>query len=228
MNSSYLYLLPFLAVLCAAQCSQPAPEKPGAAQAASVATPQPDLSTLSKATFASGCFWCVEAEFESIRGVAEAISGYAGGTEDNPTYEQVSSGRTGHAEAVEVYYDSSVVDYPTLLRVFFTGQDPTQVDGQGPDHGRQYRSIVFYRNAAEKMAAEQYIAQLNSSGQYKKPVATEVVPFTKFYEAEEYHQDFVRRNPKQQYVVFESIPRVKRMQKQLPELLKPERTLVGN
>jgi peptide-methionine (S)-S-oxide reductase len=118
--------------------------------AATPALPTEELSKLSQATFASGCFWCVEAVFESVKGVKEAVSGYAGGTESNPTYEEVGSGRTNHAEAVTVYYDSSTVDYPTLLKVYFASQDPTQVNGQGPDHGRPYRSIIFYNNAQEK------------------------------------------------------------------------------
>ncbi|MEO6221260.1 MAG: peptide-methionine (S)-S-oxide reductase MsrA, partial [Ginsengibacter sp.] len=119
-----------------------------------------DLSKFSQATFASGCFWCVEAVFESVKGVVEAESGYSGGVESNPTYEQVSAHGTKHAETVQVYYDASIVSYSTLLKVYFASQNPTQVNGQGPDHGESYRSIIFYRNENEKMQAEKYIKEL--------------------------------------------------------------------
>ncbi|MBK9731959.1 MAG: peptide-methionine (S)-S-oxide reductase MsrA [Chitinophagaceae bacterium] len=185
-----------------------------------------ELAKYHQATFAAGCFWCVEGVFESVKGVQEAISGYAGGIEKNPTYEEVGSGRTGHAESVTVYYDSAIVDYPTLLKVFFASQDPTQVNGQGPDHGTQYRSIVFYRNDMEKKLAMDYINQLNASGKYAAPIATQVVPFTEFYEAEGYHQNYIQLNPSSAYVQHESIPRIKRFQQQYPELLKPERSLI--
>lgn len=181
-----------------------------------------DLSQYSKATFAAGCFWCEEAIFESIHGVTEAISGYAGGSTTNPSYKEVGSGKTGHAESVEVYYDSAVVDYPALLRVFFASQDPTQVDGQGPDIGTQYRSVVFYRNAEEKRLAAQYIAKLNSSGAYSRPIATQVVAYTRFWQAEDYHQNYVRNNPYDPYVQRESIPRLRRTLRQVPDLVKPE------
>lgn len=187
-----------------------------------------ELSRYSKATFAEGCFWCTEAVFESVKGVKEAVSGYSGGTKENPTYEEVGAETTGHAECVMVYYDSSLIDYPTLLKVFFDSQDPTQVNGQGPDHGSSYRSIAFYRNDEEKKLIEDYIAQLNASGKYSKPIATEVVPFTIFWEAEDYHQDYLQKHPDDsQYVLYESIPRVKRFHKQYPELIKPEKNLLG-
>src|SRR5215831_3352947 len=128
-----------------------------------------DLSKYKQATFAAGCFWCEEAVFESVKGVQEVISGYAGGQAKNPTYEQVETGTTGHAESVNVYYDSTVIDYPTLLKVYFASEDPIQVNGQGPDIGTQYRSIIFYRNDTEKKLAEDYIAMLNKSGKYSSP-----------------------------------------------------------
>lgn len=184
------------------------------------------LEKYHQATFAAGCFWCVEGVFESVIGVQEAISGYAGGKEKDPTYEQVGSGATGHAESVTVYYDSAMIDYPTLLKVFFASQDPTQVNGQGPDHGMQYRSIVFFRNDEEKRLAEDYINGLNTSGKYPAPVATQVVPFTTFYTAEDYHQNYIQHNKTNPYVEHESIPRIKRFQQQFPELLKPERSLL--
>ncbi|MEO7210772.1 MAG: peptide-methionine (S)-S-oxide reductase MsrA [Chitinophagaceae bacterium] len=181
-----------------------------------------DLSKYSQATFSAGCFWCEEAVFESVKGVQEAISGYAGGTEQNPTYEEVGSGSTGHAETVNVYYDPAKISYETLLKVYFASEDPTQVNGQGPDQGTQYRSIIFYRNPSEKKQAEDYIAMLNASGKFNKPIAAQVVPFVKFWEAEAYHQNYVVQNPNQPYVVHESIPRIKRFQAQVPELIKPD------
>ncbi len=182
---------------------------------------------IAKARFASGCFWCVEAVFESVPGVREAISGYAGGEKENPTYEEVGGGRTGHAESVEVWYDSNKVSYPDLLKVYFASQDPTQVNGQGPDHGPAYRSLVFYNNESEKKSAEDYIASLNNSKKYDKPIAAQVVPFVKFWPAEEYHQNYVRINPGDRYVQMESLPRLRRAQKALPDLIKQEKFPVG-
>jgi peptide-methionine (S)-S-oxide reductase len=182
-----------------------------------------DLSKYSKATFASGCFWCVEAVFESVIGVEEAESGYAGGKEPSPTYEDVSAHATGHAEAVQVYYDPSVVSYATLLKVYFASQNPTQVNGQGPDRGAPYRSMIFYRNNEERTQAQKYIAEIQKN--YKSPIAAQLAPLDKFWIAEEYHQDYVKRNPQVGYVQAESIPRIKRFQKQHPELIKPTHKL---
>ena len=182
--------------------------------------PATDLSKLSQATFASGCFWCMEGVYESVKGVQEVVSGYAGGKEPNPTYEKVGSHTTGHAETVQVYYDSSVVSYATLLKVYFASQNPTQVNGQGPDIGASYRSIIFYRTPEEKMEAEKYIAEIQKN--YTEPIAAQLVPFEKFWKAEDYHQDYIQNNPDVPYVKMESIPRIKRFQKQLPELIKPD------
>ncbi|MCB0706739.1 MAG: peptide-methionine (S)-S-oxide reductase MsrA [Saprospiraceae bacterium] len=179
-----------------------------------------DLSAYSKAYFAGGCFWCVEAVFESVKGVEEVISGYSGGQIENPTYQQVGSGQTRHAESVEVYYDPEVIDYQTLLVVFFDSQDPTTKDRQGPDRGPQYRSIIFYQNDEEKQLAESYIDQLNQAGTFGAPIVTEVVPFEVFYDAEDYHQDYERLNPNNSYVKAVSVPRLKRFQAKHPELLK--------
>lgn len=187
-----------------------------------------DTSKLSKAFFAAGCFWCEEAVFESIKGVGEVISGYAGGNTKMPTYEDVGSGTTGHAESFLVYYDSSQIDYNTLLKVFFASQDPTQVNGQGPDIGSQYRSIIFYRNDNEKQLAEKYISELNHSGKFNKPIAAQLIQFTEFWPAEKYHQNYILNNPDESYVQHESIPRLKRTQKQIPELIKPEKSVLDN
>ena len=175
-------------------------------------------ANLSIATFAGGCFWCTETIFESIRGVKEVISGYSGGKETDPTYESVGGGRTSHAEAFQVYYDPNLISYKDLVRVFFASIDPTIVNGQGPDRGAQYRTIAFYNNDAEKAILSAKIAEL--AKEYSKPIATQVVPFEKFYEAEEYHQDFVKRNPNQGYVRAESIPRRERTLAKVKDLLK--------
>lgn len=187
---------------------------------ATTKVPSAELSKYHTAVFAAGCFWCEEAVFESINGVAEVISGYAGGTTQNPTYEDSNTGLTGHAESVEVYYDSTVIDYKTLLRVYFASGDLTQVNGQGPDLGSQYRSIIFYKNPAEKAMVEEYIATLNASKKFKRPIAVEVKAFTKFWVAEDYHQDYVQHHPENPYVQHESIPRLMRAQAQLSDLLK--------
>ncbi len=179
-----------------------------------------DLSKYSHATFAAGCFWHEEALFESIKGVEEAVSGYAGGSAKNPDYETVSSGNTGYAESVTVYYDPAKVSYATLLKVYFAGQDPTQKNGQSPDFGSQYRSIAFYENSSEKKQIEDYIQQLNASKKYNAPIAVEVLPLTKFWTAENYHQDYIVNNPDSRYVQNVSIPEIKKFQKQYPELVK--------
>ena len=177
-------------------------------------------SELKTAYFASGCFWCVEAIFESVKGVDEVVSGYAGGSEKNPTYNQVAAGRTSHAEAVKVFYDPNKVSFLQLLDVYYGSHDPTALNYQGPDYGSQYRSIAFYQNETEKSLIDEYIKALEASGVYKKPIVTEVLPFTIFYEAEEYHQDFERKNPNNRYILNVSIPRLKRFQRLFPELLK--------
>ena len=180
-----------------------------------------DLSKYSKAAFAAGCFWHEEALFESIKGVKEAVSGYAGGTAKNPNYEMVETGNTGDAESVMVYYDPSVVSYSTLLKVYFAAQDPTATNGQAPDFGSQYRSIAFYTNNSEKLQIENYIQQLNASGKYKVPIAVHVMPLTKFSPAENYHQDYIVKNPNSRYVQNVSIPEIKHFQKEYPQLVKP-------
>lgn len=178
-----------------------------------------DLSDYHKAYFASGCFWCVEAIYESVRGVKESISGYSGGHTKNPTYASSNTGRTGHAEAVEIYYDSTIVDFPTLVDVYFGSQDVTQVNGQGPDRGSQYRSIIFYQNEKEKSIIESKIAEVNDSISPEK-VAAEVMEFEKFWIGEDYHQDYEKLHPNQGYIQSVSIPRLKRFQKKFPHLIK--------
>jgi peptide-methionine (S)-S-oxide reductase len=180
------------------------------------------LKNYSEATFAAGCFWHEEALFESVKGVKEAVSGYAGGTTANPTYELVETGTTGHAETVNVYYDPKEISFETLVKVYFAGQDPTQVNGQGPDLGTQYRSIAFYRTPQEKTTIENQIKTLSASGKYKKPIAAQVMPFTKFWVAEDYHQNYIEHNPGSSYVQYVSIPEIKEFQKEYPQLVKPD------
>ena len=181
------------------------------------------MSKYETAYFASGCFWCVEAIFESVKGVKEVVSGYSGGTQENPTYQQVASGQTDHAEAVEVYYDPEVISFTALVQVFFGSHDPTTLNRQGPDRGPQYRSIAFYKNEEERKIIESYIAALEQQNVYDgEPITTEVTQFEKFYEAEEYHQDYERKNPNNSYITNVSIPRLNRFKANFPEYLKEE------
>ncbi|MEO6760325.1 MAG: peptide-methionine (S)-S-oxide reductase MsrA [Saprospiraceae bacterium] len=175
---------------------------------------------LDTATFAAGCFWCEEAIFESLQGVKDAVSGYSGGHTKNPTYEEVGSHTTGHTETVQVYYDPQVINYQTLLEVYFASQDPTQVNGQGPDHGDSYRSVIFYQNAAQHDQAEAYKKQLDASGKFSKPIAVIIQPLEAFYMAEDYHQNYEKIHPENPYVQNVSIPRINRMKAQFPQLLK--------
>ena len=179
----------------------------------------PKVDGLKRAYFASGCFWCVEAVYESVKGVDHAVSGYSGGTEKNPTYRQVGSGSTGHAEAVEVFYDPSVVSFQTLVDVFFGSQDPTTKNRQGPDRGTQYRSIAFYQNKEQKKIIENTIKRLNKST-YDGKITTQVLPFQKFWKAEDYHQNYERNHPNDAYIQGVSIPRINRFKAKFPDLLK--------
>jgi peptide-methionine (S)-S-oxide reductase len=174
----------------------------------------------ARAYFASGCFWCVEAIYESVKGVEEVISGYSGGFTENPTYEASNTGKTGHAEAVEVIYNPNEVSFSTLVDVYFGSQDPTQVNGQGPDRGSQYRSIIFYQNDEQKriiQAKKQALAR-----KLDATIAAEVYPFQKFWKAEDYHQNYERLHPNQGYIRNVSIPRLNRFKQKFPELLKDD------
>jgi peptide-methionine (S)-S-oxide reductase len=178
-------------------------------------------NTAQTAVFAGGCFWGVEDVFEHLKGVVSAVSGYTGGDKSTATYKAVSSGKTGHAEAVRVAYDASRISYAQLLEVFFmVAHDPMQVDGQGPDLGSQYRSTVFYSNDDQKIVAEAYIQRLTAAKIFPRPIATPVRPLTTFYPAEEYHQHFAERNPNLAYVVTYDLPKLKRLQHLFPELWK--------
>jgi peptide methionine sulfoxide reductase msrA/msrB len=154
-----------------------------------------DDNRLRVATFAGGCFWCTESDFEKVAGVVKAVSGYTGGKKENPTYEEVSSGTTGHVEAVQVYYDPAKVTYEELLDYFWRHVDPTDSGGQFVDRGSQYRSVIFYHDEEQKRLAEKSKEELNKSGRFNKPIATDIIRFATFYEAEEYHQDYYKKNP---------------------------------
>jgi peptide-methionine (S)-S-oxide reductase len=158
------------------------------------------------ADFAEGCFWHAEIVFQSLVGVRDAVSGYAGGTAKNPDYEEVCTGSTGHAETVQVYYDPSKISYATLVAAFFASMDPTELNRQGPDEGTQYRSIAFYRTPQEKKIIEDEIARINASKKYSSKIVTEVQPFSVFYPAEAYHQEYIKNHPNNPYVEHVSIP----------------------
>lgn len=178
----------------------------------------PAQDGLAKAYFASGCFWCVEAVYESVNGVSEVINGYAGGHTENPTYQLSNTGRTGHAEAVEVLYDPTIVSFSTLLEVYFGSQDITQVNGQGPDNGSQYRSIIFYQNQDQKEDIINKIKQLTN--ELNVNIAAEVYPFLKFWQGEDYHQNYERLHPNNPYIINISIPRLRKFQRKFKHLLK--------
>ena len=172
------------------------------------------------ATLAGGCFWCLEAVFDDLKGVESVESGYVGGKTASPTYEDICSGKTGHAEVVQITFDPKVVSFKEILEVFFVIHDPTTLNRQGNDSGTQYRSAVFYHSAEQKAAAEQVIANLGAAKIYDDPIVTEVVPASKFYAAEDYHQEYFRRNPAQPYCAFVVRPKVAKFRKHFLEKLK--------
>jgi peptide-methionine (S)-S-oxide reductase len=181
---------------------------------------QDDLQGSSVATLAGGCFWCVEAVFERIEGVRDAVSGYTGGKEKNPTYKDVSAGKTTHAEAVQVYFDPAKISYEKILEIFFATHDPTTLNRQGPDIGAQYRSAIYYHNEEQKRQAQKIIESLSQSGKFKNPIVTEVTPFDKFYTAEDYHQDYYEHNPNNPYIIGVTRPKIKKFEKEFKDQLK--------
>ena len=171
------------------------------------------------AVFAGGCFWGIEAVFDHVKGVVEATSGYGGGSLAKPSYEQVSTGDTGHAESVRVVYDPAEVSYEQLLRVFFLiAHDPTELNRQGPDVGTQYRSAIFYGDTVQKRMAERYVAQLAQRRAYKKPIVTQILPLRAFYEAEEYHQNYLEHHPDEPYILMYDAPKLVALRSAMPEL----------
>jgi peptide-methionine (S)-S-oxide reductase len=182
----------------------------------------PDGVKTDTATFATGCFWCTEAVFQELKGVFKATSGYSGGHVANPSYEAVCTGETGHAECLQIIYDPKVISFDELLEVFWEAHDPTTLNRQGNDVGTQYRSAIFYHNEEQKQKAEHYKAELTKSGAYPNPVVTEITPFTKFYPAEDYHQDYFRLHGSQPYCSMVIRPKVEKFEKVFKAKLKPK------
>ena len=177
---------------------------------------------LETATLGAGCFWCIEAIFGDLKGVHSALSGYAGGATENPTYEQVCTGRTGHAEVVQITFDPEVIPYEDLLYVFWRTHDPTTPNQQGPDLGTQYRSVIFHHGEEQKAIAEKSSAETDASDLWPDPVVTEIAPFTRFYRAEEYHENYFRLNPEQPYCQAMIDPKVRKFRKAFQDRLKDD------
>lgn len=183
------------------------------------AVPHAAPARADTAVFAGGCFWGVEGVFEHLKGVTSATSGYAGGSTTAPSYEQVGSGGTGHAESVQVVFDPSQISYGQLLQIFFVvAHDPTQLNRQGPDVGRQYRSAIFYRNDQQKREAEAYVAQLRAAKVFTRPIVTQIAPLHGFFAAEAYHQNYMAQHPNAMYIVVNDAPKVEHLRKQFPAL----------
>jgi peptide-methionine (S)-S-oxide reductase len=181
------------------------------------------------AIFSGGCFWGVQAVFQHMKGVKSAVSGYTGGSLKNPDYEQVSTGTTGHAESVRITFDPSQVSYTDLLRVFFSvATDPTELNYQGPDHGTQYRSVIWYTTPDQQRAAKAYIDQLTKAKVYQNKIVTEVMPAQPFYNAEAYHQDYATLHPDDRYIAYNDAPKVENFKKLLPSLYRDQPVLVGS
>jgi peptide-methionine (S)-S-oxide reductase len=213
--------------LVVASCTAQKPETTSTPGAPTV-TDSADSKKQAVATFAGGCFWCTEAVFERMNGVGEVVSGYIGGRMPDPDYNAVCTGTTGHAEAVEIYYDPSVTTYEDLLDVFFKTHDPTTLNRQGADVGTQYRSAIFFHDDDEKARAEAYIKKLNASGEFRSPVVTTLEPASKFYTAEEYHQDYFARNPNAGYCQAVVRSKVKKFDEHFSDKRKADVPANGN
>jgi peptide-methionine (S)-S-oxide reductase len=186
------------------------------------ADPLASIKGKEVAVLAGGCFWGVDAVFKHVKGVKDVVSGYSGGNSNTAEYEVVSTGSTGHAESVKITYDPAKVSYAQLLRVFFSvATDPTQLNRQGPDEGTQYRSVIFYSSDAQKQIALAYIDQLSKARVFSRPIVTQVVPFTHFYNAEDYHQNYLAMHPDDPYIVFNDQPKLRALKKEFPGLYKP-------
>lgn len=179
-------------------------------------------SQLERATFAAGCFWCTEAIYTRVKGVETVTSGYAGGSMDDPTYDKVSTGTTGHAEAIQLSFDPASISYETLLEIFFATHDPTTKNQQGADIGTQYRSVIFYHSDRQKKQAEEMIKKLAAEGSYKDPIVTEVIPFEKFFTAEEYHQQFYTKNQSYPYCTVVINPKLTKLLEKFRKHVKEE------
>ena len=221
MRQTFARLLAVLPALLLVACGG------GSASAATpgavIPPPAADLPAIATgmqtAVFAGGCFWGVDAVFKHVKGVSRVVSGYAGGSAATAEYGEVGTGRTGHAESVEITYDPAIVSYGTLLKVFFSvAHDPTELNRQGPDDGPQYRSAIFVQNDTQRAAAASYIATLTKAGVYRRPIVTTLEPLTMFYPAEAYHQNYLALHPTQAYIVINDMPKLDALKRMLPEL----------
>lgn len=220
MSNIFFSIISFLLIGFATSCST---ARSTSLPPVTAATPAPAARSAAvkkqTAVFAGGCFWGVEAVFEHVKGVIDVRSGYSGGSKETADYETVSDGRSGHAESVEVVYDANIVTYEQLLFVFFTvAHDPTQLNFQGPDHGTQYRSAIFFANDEQKTAAMAFIDALNKSKAYSGPIVTEVSPLKEFYAAEDYHQNYMKFHPNDSYIVYNDKPKVAALKAKFPDL----------
>jgi peptide-methionine (S)-S-oxide reductase len=216
----FLFILVAVAIACSV--AQSSTNTVDISSLVPATSPQADPAApkdMQKAVFAGGCFWGAQAVFQHVKGVKSAVSGYSGGTKQTADYETVSSGKTGHAESVEVTFDPSIVSYQQLLYVFFSVvHDPTELNFQGPDHGTQYRSAIFYLNDDQKKAASELIEAINKAKVFPNPLVTQVVPFEAFYRAEDYHQDYMKHNPDDPYIVYNDKPKVVALKEKFPDL----------
>jgi len=203
---------------CSGNSGSSAPE----GQTVSSSGSEADPAKMDTAYFAGGCFWCVEASFDQIQGVQEAISGYAGGEVKNPTYRQVSSGKTEHAETVQVIYNPEKINYETLLEIFFTAHDPTQLNRQGPDVGKQYRSAIYHTGSKQQKQAKAMIDQLEKAGKFDDPIVTKLSRLKAFYKAKDYHQDYEEKNPNDRYIQTVSRPKINKVKETFSDLLKTQ------
>jgi len=217
---NFKYLFPFLFVIFLVVNGCNKKETNAQSEKINEKDVQMNEAGLEKATFGSGCFWCTEAIFENLNGVTSVVSGYTGGQVENPTYEEVCSGTTGHAEVTQITYDPSVITFDELLEVFWKTHDPTTLNRQGNDVGTQYRSAIFYHNEEQKELAEKYRAELDKSGAWSDPIVTEISAVTKFYPAEDYHQDYYANNPNQGYCAFVIAPKLEKFEKVFKDKLK--------
>ncbi len=218
-----LTLSPLLALLALAACGQ---TKPNAQKSMQTQEKTPIVQTsvnkdgLETATFGAGCFWCVEAVFQQLEGVKTVASGYTGGKIENPTYKQVSAGNSGHAEVIQLTYDPQVVTFAELLEVFWQTHDPTTLNRQGADVGTQYRSAIFYHTPEQRALAEKYKKELDAAGAFNSPIVTEIVPASKFYKAEDYHQNYYNLNSSQPYCSYVITPKLEKLKKVFKDKLK--------
>jgi peptide-methionine (S)-S-oxide reductase len=208
--------------------AEPAVVIPAPAIDAPKESPKPGAAGLQTVVLAGGCFWGVQAVFQHVKGVSQAVSGYAGGSKETAIYEVVSSGRTGHAESVQVTFDPRQISYGRILQIYFSvAHDPTQLNRQGPDTGTQYRSAIFYRDESQKSIAQAYIAQLDKAGVFKHPIVTQINQLTEFYPAEAYHQDYATLHPTSPYIAFNDLPKVDNLQHVFADLYRDRPVLVS-